>query len=116
VTHFDSCKARKEGERSPEFLSKESNAIERRRILRERASKELRLRRSTTANTSDEAVSPQETSSRKRAREMADADPEDLHQPQKRRIAEEDDIDAAVADSSYQVPGPGDVARGTSPS
>jgi hypothetical protein len=47
---------------------------------------------------------------------MADADPEDLHQPQKRRIAEEDDIDAAVADSSYQVPGPGDVARGTSPS
>jgi hypothetical protein len=119
VTHFDSCKARKEGEQSDEFLSKERSAIERRRILREEASKELRLKRSTIANTSDDAASSQETSSRKRARERADTDPENLHQRQKRRIAKEDGIDAAVAissDSSREAPSPEDVARGTGPS
>jgi hypothetical protein len=81
VTHFDNCKARKEGEwnRSPEFLSKKCNAIERRRILCEEASKELRLKRSTIANTLNDAALSQETSSRKRVRERADADPENLH-------------------------------------
>lgn len=119
VTHFDSCKARKEGERSDEFLSKERNAIERRRILREEASKELTLKRSTIANTLDDAALSQETSSRKRARERADTDLENLHQRQKRRIAKEDSIDAAVAISSdlyHDAPGPEDVAGGTSPS
>jgi hypothetical protein len=76
----------------------------------------LRLKRSTIANTLDYAASSQETSSRKRARESADADPENLHQCQKRRIAKEDGIDDAVAvslDSSYEAPGPENVARGT---
>jgi hypothetical protein len=47
---------------------------------------------------------------------MADADPENLHQPRKRQIAEEDDVDATMAissDSSYQAPSTKDVARGT---
>jgi len=67
------------------------------------------------ANTSDDAVSPQETNSRKRAREVADADPENLRQCRKWRTAEEADGDAAVAissDTSYQAPRVEDVARG----
>ncbi|KAH6712142.1 hypothetical protein BKA61DRAFT_80542 [Leptodontidium sp. MPI-SDFR-AT-0119] len=115
VTHFDSCKSRKEGERSHQFLSKEKNAIERRRTLRDRASKELELKRFTIANTSDDAVSPQETNSRKRAREVADADPEHLHQYRKQRTAEETGGDATVminSDTSYQAPRIEDAARG----
>jgi hypothetical protein len=37
VMHFDNCKTRKEGQRGPEFKSKENNAIERRMILHNRA-------------------------------------------------------------------------------
>jgi hypothetical protein len=123
VTHLDRCKARKKGRkkggRSDEFLSKERNAIERRRILHEEASKELTLKRSTIGITSDDAASSQETSSRKRARERADTDPEKLRQRQKRRIAEEDGIDAAVAITSdlyHDAPGHEDFAGGTGPS
>jgi hypothetical protein len=86
-------------------------------------SDELELEMSTIANISDEEVSFQEISSncyegvsRKRAREKADPDPGNSHQPRKRRIAKEDDVDATVAirsDSSYQVTGTTDVARGT---
>jgi hypothetical protein len=68
------------------------------------ASDEPELEISSTTNTSDEEASFQEISSsyyeginRKRAREKADSDPENLHQPRKRRIAKEDDADATVA-------------------
>ena len=113
VTHFDSCQKRKESERSPEFLSKESNAIERRRTLRERTHKKLKLKRSTIANTIDGAVSPQKTSSIKRAREVAEADSEYLHQYQKQRTAEDTGEDTTVvinSDTSYQARE--DTARG----
>ena len=117
ISHFVNCKARKKGKQSAEFLSKQRDAIERRRILRKEASKELTLKRSTIANTSDDAASSRE-GGRKRAREGADTDPENLLQHQKRRIAKEDAIDAPVAISSdlyHDAPGPEDVARGTGP-
>ncbi|KAH7363939.1 hypothetical protein BKA65DRAFT_545852 [Rhexocercosporidium sp. MPI-PUGE-AT-0058] len=118
VTHFDSCKTRKEGERSHQFLLKERTAIQRRRILREKASEELKLKRLTIDNTSDDAVSPQETNSRKRAMEVADADPEYLHQSRKRRTAGETGGDATVAinpDMSYQATRIEDAARVVAP-
>ncbi|KAH7364891.1 hypothetical protein BKA65DRAFT_473192 [Rhexocercosporidium sp. MPI-PUGE-AT-0058] len=105
---------KKEGQQCPEFHSKERDATERRMILCKRASKELKLKRSTTANTADEEVSSQETGSRMRAREIADADPENLHQSRQRRT-EQDDRGATVAissGSSYQAPGTEDVATG----
>jgi hypothetical protein len=80
-------------------------------ILCKRASKALKLKRSTTANTADEEVSSQEIGSRKRAREIADVDLENLHQSRQRRT-EEDDGGATVAissGSSYQAPGTEDV-------
>jgi hypothetical protein len=114
VTHLDNCKTKKEGQRDPEFYSKQTNATERRMILRNRAAQELKLKTSTRANTLDEEVSPQEISSRKRAREMADTDLENVHQSRKPRTAKEDDGDAttAISDSSYQAPGTEDVATG----
>ncbi len=84
-------------------------------ILRNRAAQELRLKTPTRANTSDEEVLSQETSSRKRALEMADPDPENAHQSRKPRITKEDDRDATVAinsGSSYQAPGTEDIATG----
>ena len=93
TTHFERCKVRKEVERNREFFSKERNAIERRRMLSEKASKELILKRSTIAHSSDNAALSQETNCRMRAR--AEADPENLHQRQKRRIAEQDSPDVA---------------------
>ena len=114
MTHLDNCKT-KEGQRDPGFYSKQTNATERRMILRIRAAQELKLKMSTRANTSDEEVSSQEISSRKRAREMADPDPENVHQSRKPRTAKEDDGNATVAitsGSSYQVPGTEDVATG----
>jgi hypothetical protein len=113
VAHIDTCKVKKNGQRDSEFFSKESEAIERRMILRKRASKALKLKRSTIANTSDQEVSSQEISSRKRAQEIADADPEILQRSRKRRT-EDDDGGANVAiisDSSYQAPGTEGVVR-----
>lgn len=79
-------------------------------ILRNRAVQELRLKTPARANTSEEEVLSQETSSRKRALEMADPDPE-----KKPRITKEDDRDATVtisSGSSYEAPGTEDVATG----
>jgi hypothetical protein len=79
VTHIDKYKAKKEGQEYPEFCSKETDVIDRRMILCKRASRELKLKRSTRANTVDEEFSSQEISYRKGAREMIDVDPENLH-------------------------------------
>lgn len=86
-------------------------------------SSEPELEISNIANASDEEISFQEISSsysegvnKKRAREKADSDPENLHQPQKRRIAKNGDVDATAAirsDSFYQAPGTKDATRGT---
>lgn len=81
-------------------------------ILRNRAAQELRLKTPARANTSDNAVSLQETKSRKREREVADS--ENLYQSRQRRT-EEEDGGATVAissGSSYQAPGTEDVATG----
>lgn len=84
-------------------------------ILYNRAAQELRLKTPIRANTSDKDVLSQETSSRKRALEMADPDPENVYQSRKPRITKEDDRDATVAISLglfYQAPGTKDIATG----
>jgi len=84
-------------------------------ILRRRAAQELKSKTPTRANISDEEVLSQETSSRKRALELAGLDPEHTHQSRKPRITKEDDRDATAAissGSSYQAPGTEDVATG----
>jgi hypothetical protein len=48
-------------------------------ILYNRAAQELKLKTSIRANTSDEEVLSQEISSRKRVREIADTDPENVY-------------------------------------
>jgi hypothetical protein len=71
------------------------------------------LKTPTRANTSDEDVLSQETSSRKRALKIANPDPENAHQSQKPRITKEDNRDATMAISSglsYQAPRTKDVA------
>jgi hypothetical protein len=82
-------------------------------ILRNRAAKELRLKTPARANTSDEEVLSQETSSRKRALGVADPDPE-----KKLRITKQDDKDATVAissGSSYQAPETPTQCSGSAP-
>jgi hypothetical protein len=84
-------------------------------ILYNRAAQELKLKTSARANALDEEALPQEISSRKRVREMADTDLENVYQSRKPRTAEEDDGDATIAissSSSYQAPGTEDVATG----
>jgi hypothetical protein len=84
-------------------------------ILYNRTTQELKLKTSIRANTSDEDVSSQEISSRKRVQEIADTDPENIYQSRKLRTSKEDNRDATIAissGSSYQAPGTKDVAIG----
>jgi len=101
VAHLEKCKFKKEGQ-------KEIEATERRMILCKRASRELKRKRSTTANSPDEEGSSKGTSCRKGSREIADEDPENLHQ---QRRTEEDHGSALVAiSSSYQTLVSDDIA------
>ena len=103
MAHLETCKSKEEGQ-------KEIEAIERRMILCKRASRELKLKRSTTANSPDEEGSSTGTSCRKRSREIVDEDPENMHQ---QRRTEEDHGSALVAiSSSYQTLVSDDVATG----
>ncbi|KAH8589079.1 hypothetical protein B0O99DRAFT_340506 [Bisporella sp. PMI_857] len=116
VTHIDSCKTKMKDQRSPEFLSANRITIKQRRILRKKASKELKLKMSTIADASDEEATSQGAHSRKRGREVADPDPENLRQSRKQRIARDGNGDSTVAissDSPYQVSGADGVSRGT---
>lgn len=84
-------------------------------ILYNRTAQELKLKISRRANTSDEEVSSQEISSRKRVQEITDIDPENIYQSRKPQTAKEDNRDGTIVISSglsYQVSGTEDIGIG----
>lgn len=118
VTHLDSCKAKKNQEDNGVISAKKQRiAIQRRKSLLRMAAEELKQQMPADTGTENEEVlteersSCDETVSRKRTREMVDADSEELRLPRKQCIAIEDGMDSSVgARSAF---GGKDVARVT---